>query len=336
MHAWRSALRGDPLPWLLERDDPAIRHLALTQLLDEPADAPTVRRARAAAMRTDPIASILDAMQPEGWWVRPDGAYSRKYTGYFWPLMFLEQMGADPRDRRLQRACRYTLEAGQAPGGGFGWAVRDGAVAHCLTGNVLRSLIVFGHLDDPAVRRGIAWETGAITGEGHERWHPAATSGPGFACGVNGGLPCAWGAVKAVRALAVIPPRRRTRAVRAALHAGAAFLLSVPPETADYPTDTRISSTWFKLGFPSAYMADVLQVGEALADLGMARDPRLRGLVDLVLTRQHPDGRYVNAYPYRGRLWSDVDAPGVPSKWVTLRVARFLKAAVGEGTEAAR
>jgi len=24
MQAWRSSLRGDPLPWLLERDDPAV------------------------------------------------------------------------------------------------------------------------------------------------------------------------------------------------------------------------------------------------------------------------------------------------------------------------
>jgi hypothetical protein len=322
-------LRGDPLPWLLEREDPAIRHLALTQLLDEPEDAPAVRRARAAAMRTEPIAPILEAMEPEGWWVRPGGAYSRKYTGYFWPLMFLEQMGADPRDRRLQRACTYTLEAGQAPGGGFGWAVRDSAAAHCLTGNVLRSLIVFGHLDDERVRRGIAWEAGAVTGEGHERWYPAATSGPGFACGVNGGLPCAWGAVKAVRALAAIPPQRRTRAVRTALREGSDLLLSVDPATAAYPTDTKVSANWFKLGFPSGYVADVLQVGEALADLGRARDPRLQGLVGFVLDRQHPGGRWFNAYPYRGRLWSDVDVPGRPSKWVTLRAARFLRAALG-------
>jgi hypothetical protein len=44
-------MRGDPLPWLLERGDPAIRHLALRELLDEPADAPSVRRARARACR---------------------------------------------------------------------------------------------------------------------------------------------------------------------------------------------------------------------------------------------------------------------------------------------
>lgn len=27
MEAWRTALRGDPLPWLLDRETPAIRHL---------------------------------------------------------------------------------------------------------------------------------------------------------------------------------------------------------------------------------------------------------------------------------------------------------------------
>ena len=43
-----------------------MRHLALTQLLDEPPDAPVVRRARAAAMRADPIASILQNQDVEG------------------------------------------------------------------------------------------------------------------------------------------------------------------------------------------------------------------------------------------------------------------------------
>jgi len=56
-------LRGDPLPWLLERGDRAIRHRALRELLDEPADAPSVRRACAAAMRVPPVSSILDGQE---------------------------------------------------------------------------------------------------------------------------------------------------------------------------------------------------------------------------------------------------------------------------------
>ena len=33
---WRAVLHADPLPWLLEEATPAVRHLALRQLLDEP------------------------------------------------------------------------------------------------------------------------------------------------------------------------------------------------------------------------------------------------------------------------------------------------------------
>jgi hypothetical protein len=193
----------------------------------------------------------------------------------------------------------------------------------------VRALIAFGFLDDERVARAIAWEAGAITGVGHERWHPGATSGPGFACGVNGGLPCGWGAAKAVHALAAIPPRRRTRAVRDAIAAGSAFLLSVDPSSGAYPTDSSISAHWRRLGFPSGYVADALEVGQALADLGKGRDPRLAGVVELVLDKQDRDGRWRNERDHRGRLWTAVDMPGRPSAWVTLRAARFLRAALG-------
>ena len=336
MEAWRAALRADPLPWLLEREDPAVRHLALLRLCDEPEGAGEVPRARRAAMRADPIASTLSAQDPAGFWDKPGAGYGRKYTGTVWSLIFLEQFGADGADPRIRAACRYVLEHTQASSGGFGasGALSErppppSAVLHCLNGNLLRSLISFGWLDDERVQRAVAWEASAITGEGHDRFFASGTSGPGFACGVNGRLPCGWGGVKAMRALASIPPRRRTRSVRSAIRQGTDFLLSVDPSTAAYPTDTRVSSSWFKLGFPSGYVADVLQVGETLADLGLATDPRLEGLVELVLGKQTPGGRWRNEYAYRGKTWVDVDPGGGPSKWVTLRAATFLKAALG-------
>jgi hypothetical protein len=74
---WRNALRSDPLPWLLEQDTPAVRHLALRLLLDEPEDAPTVRRARSRAMKVHPIGTILGAQEAEGYWVKPGSGYGR-------------------------------------------------------------------------------------------------------------------------------------------------------------------------------------------------------------------------------------------------------------------
>ena len=87
--SWRAALRADPLPWLLEDGDPAVRHLALQQLLDLPADEPEVAASRRAAMTTDPIASILAAQDPDGHWEKPGPAYATKYRGTVWQLIVL-------------------------------------------------------------------------------------------------------------------------------------------------------------------------------------------------------------------------------------------------------
>jgi hypothetical protein len=329
LDAWRSPLRGDPVPWLLEREDPAIRHLALRELLDEPADAPSVRRARAAAMRVPPISPILDAQEAPGYWVKPGSGYGPKYTGTVWSLMFLDQMGADPRDRGIRRACRYVLEHTQAPNGGFGWSNRNGGVVHCLNGNLLRALIDFGLQDDPSVRASVEWQARSITGERFDGYYRWATAGSGFRCGINGTEPCAWGAIKALRGLAAIPPRRRTRVVRDAIDVGVDFLLSRDPAIADYPTDTAVSANWFRFGFPSGYVADVLQNLEVLAELGRAKDPRLCHAIELVLSKQDQEGRWRNEHRYHRRLWTDVDPHRGPSKWVTLRACRVLKAAAG-------
>ena len=337
---WLAALRADPRPWLIEPARPAVRQLALRWLEDRPADDPDVLAARAAASARPPVAPILDAQEPGGWWVKPGPGYSPKYTGTVWSLIVLEQLGADPADPRIDDACEYVLEHTQAASGGFGCSGARRAdrrpppssVLHCLNGNLLRALIAFGHLEDPRVAAAVDWQARAVLGGPRApRFHASGTSAAGFACGVNEGMPCAWGAVKALRGLAAIPPAQRSREVQAAIEAGVELLLSVDPATARYPAGWggEVSSAWFKLGFPSGYVADILQVGEVMAELGRARDPRLSGLVDRVLAKQDDAGRWRNEFPYRGRLWSDVDAPGQPSPWVTLRACRFLRAALG-------
>jgi hypothetical protein len=197
---------------LLEHDTPGVRHLALRRLLDEPEDAPAVRRARSKAMRSPPISTILEHEDPQGWWEKPGRGYGRKYTGTVWSLMFLDQMGADGADRRIARACEYVLEHTQTANGGFG---ASGSVSerppppsdvyHCLNGNLLRAMIDFGLLDDPRVRRSVDWQARSITGEGFDGYYRSGTTGPGFGCAVNGPIP-----VRGARSRrsAVWPPSR--------------------------------------------------------------------------------------------------------------------------------
>jgi hypothetical protein len=332
---WTDDLRGDPLPWLLDEAAPAVRHLALRQLLDVAEIDPAVVAARAAAMRTHPIAAMLDAQDPGGWWVKPGAGYGPKYASTVWTLVFLDQLGADGSDPRVRTGCAYLLDHAQATNGGFGASAgREGrpapsTVVHCLNGNLLRALVGLGWLDDPRVERAIAWQASAIIGEGEIRFYRSSLPGPGFQCGANDGLPCAWGATKAVLALARIPPARRSGPVSRALEAGVAFLLSHDPAAADYPMgygNSKPNGSWFRLGFPSGYVSDVLQVLEALCEAGAAADPRLDRAIAWLLAQQDGHGRWANRYAYAGKMIVDIDEPGRPSRWVTLRACRVLKA----------
>jgi hypothetical protein len=338
---WRSQLKGDPLPWLLEEDAPAVRHLALRQLLDREEDAPEVRQARAAAMRTDPIAAILAAEQPGGFWVKPGPGYTPKYRGTVWQLIFLDQLGADGGDARVQAACEYVLAHSQARTGGFacyeggnrGEAPPPPSLAiHCLNGNLLRALIGFGRLEDERVQRAIDWQARSITGEGFGRYYRSGTSGPGFCCGSNEQLPCAWGAIKGLLALASIPAERRAPHVERAIQQGVAFLFSCDPATAAYPAgwgNVEPSPVWFKLGFPLGYVADLLQNLTVLCELGFAKDARLEGAVEWLLSQQDVSGRWRNQSASNGKMWVDIDKQGQLSKWVTLRACTVLKAVYG-------
>ena len=89
--------------------------------------------------------------------------------------------------------------------------------------------------------------------------------------------------------------------------------------------NTRPSGSWFKLGFPSGYVADVLQILEALVDMGYGGDPRLAGAISWLLAKQDDRGRWRNEYAYHGKTWVDIERQGQPSKWVTLRACRVLE-----------
>src|SRR6185312_8873448 len=107
--------------------------------------------------------------------------------------------------------------------GGFGMSgnkarrASSSGVIHCLNGNLLRALLGFGWISDSRVDRAVEWQARSISGEGFDRYYRWGTSGPGFGCGMNGGLSCAFGATKALRALARIPAGQRSSIVEGAI-----------------------------------------------------------------------------------------------------------------------
>jgi hypothetical protein len=319
----------DRLRWLLETDpeNPAVRYFALRDLLGRAEQEAQVRRARRAIMESGPVPAILVAQDEAGYWVKPGSGYSPKYLGTVWQIIFLAELGADPADERVRRGCEYLLEHNVAANGAFSCyrpPTPRGAL-HCLNGNLLEALIKLGFGDDPRLQAALEWQVRAITGDGEVEYYQSGTAGPGFACGVNLGQPCGWGAIKALKALRALPDDLRSANVQRAIDVGVEFLLGRDPALADYPYTERVSSTWFRLGFPLSYWSDVLENTSVLVELGYGGDERLAGAIQFIKEKADKHGRWKLENSLNGKMWVDIEKRGKPSKWVTLRALRVLK-----------
>jgi hypothetical protein len=326
------------LDWLLHKDsdNPSVRFFALTDLLGYPAEYPEVAAAREDVMRHGPVPAVLGAQQPEGYWEKPGEGYYPKYRGTVWSVIYLAQLGADPVHPRVRAAGDYLLENARAVTGVFSLTGTPSGNIHCLAGNLGAALLDLRFGQDKRLVQALELMARFATGDGvapaGQRKEPlhylkSGTCGPGFPCSANNRLPCAWGAVKVLRALVRVPEAERTPAMSAALQTAVDFLFSVDPATAAYPAgySDKPSRSWFRFGFPVFYVTDVLQIAEVLTEAGYGGDPRLAATYDLILGKRDGAGRWKMEYSYQGKTWADVEQRGKPSKWVTLRAMRVLK-----------
>ena len=310
---WRSLLHGDPLPWLLEKGDPAVRANALRTLLDRGPRDPELREAQQRAMSAPPISTILRRQRPDGGWPGPH-LYGPKYQSTHWSNLLLVEYGIDASDPRVRRAARRVLEDLSSPGtGGMEWVLGRDHGASCFTGNVVRYVSLAGYGADPRLEplvQRLVRESKKFDA----------------ACWINGEQPCAWGYARLVWGLAALPEAGRTREVERTLHRGVEFLLSYRMTRGAYPTDTEPSYLWRQLSFPLFYQGDVLFVLRAIDAAGAIDDPRAQPAIAWLLSRQDERGRWAGRAPYADRMPSKIDA----SKWVTLQVLTVLKHAFPE------
>lgn len=320
--------------WLLEENDPGARFLAMKDLLRLPRNDPQMINARQAAYQQGQIFHILERMDPEGYWVKPGPGYGPKYKSSVWALLLLAQLGADVKDDpRIGTACNYMIENALAPGGQFAYNGAASGTIDCLQGNLIWALKKMS-FDHPRLQSAYEWMARTVTGEGmspaSERKaalrYFAYKCGPNFACGANLKQPCAWGAVKVMMAFGLLEQNARTPMINQAIQMGIDFLLGTDPVNALYPhgENAKPSRDWWLFGFPVFYITDMLQIVEALVELGYGQDARLQNAIQYILSKQDEQGRWPLEYDYAGKTWRSYGKLHEPNKWVTMRVLKVL------------
>jgi hypothetical protein len=305
------------LEWLLEEDQPSIRYLALTGLLDRRQDDSDVKSAQTMIGSRGWAAEILSKQTPAGWWVGEDSLYRPKYLSTNWMLLALSDLGLTRADARINKACELWIRRFAKSDGGFG--VDDDRKSElCLVGNTARALVRFGYEDHPKVRSAFRW----LVREQKENggWH----------CWGKNGVIDAW---EGMSAFAVYPKQKWTRSLKRAVERGAEFFLK-----RELYKEGKRYEPWFRFHYPEHYYYDLLVGLDFLTALGFSSDKRLAYAVDQLKQKRRSDGKWnldaahpdVDAsiakwYKKRTPTPFALEEVGEPSKMITFRALRVLK-----------
>jgi hypothetical protein len=331
MSDWKSALKNFPLDWLLEENNPSVRYFTLVDILDKGEDAVEVKETKQNIMNGDNVQKILGKQKQGTYWVNPENFYvSTKYKGTVWSFLILAELNADGNDDRIKHPSEFLLKVSQdRESGGFSTRgnEEDGGsheqVIPCLTGNMIWALVRFGFLKDPRVQHGIDWILQ------YQRLDDAIEEPPkGWPYDRHkdcwGKHTCHMGVVKNLKALAEIPLNERTTKVNNFIRRAVEYLLEHRIYKKSHQKNAIAKEEWAQFGFPLMWKIDALEVLNILTNLGY-KDDRMQDAIDLVLSKQNDEGKWVLEKSFNGRVQANIEQKGKVSKWITLNAIRVLK-----------
>jgi hypothetical protein len=343
-----SALRAAPVDWLLEADNPPVRYFTMRDVLLYSTDDPRLLEANEAIATSRKVERIFRKQEPGGHWGSAATPYKPKYKSTYWQLIILGLLGLDREDERVSRAVDY-LWGFQHEDGGFCEKMEEGSrikyervrermaglgkepppfgewaageikesETTCLTGNVATSLIRMGYAEDRRVRRALDWLVDVQNQDGG--WLC-----PYWRAHIRDKHGCFMGTITPLDALAEYPERLRTPEMREAIDRGAEFMLMHRLYRADHHGFRVINESWLKLGFPQ-FFYDILRGLDVVTRLGYSEDERISDALGVLLGKQGEDGRWILESTPSGRMQTNLEQKGKPSKWITLNALRVLK-----------
>jgi hypothetical protein len=307
------------LEWLLD-SDPALRWQALRDLADAPAEIAAAERARVA--REGWGAQLLALQGDDGQWEggalfparRPGSGTGEKPTGQPWTataysLVALQDFGVDPHDENVRRAVERVRESSR-------WEHADqpffsGEVEPCINGLTVSLGAYFGQDVEGVVARLVqeqledgGWNCEAENGSVRSSFHTT------------------------IRVLEGLLEHERATG-------GSAESIAARRRGEEYLLERRlfrrkssgevVDPAYLQFSFPTRWHYDVLRALEYFRSVGDVPDPRLDEAIELLRSKQQPDGTWLLENTHPGKVhFALEDGDSRPSRWNTLRALRVL------------
>jgi hypothetical protein len=300
--------------WLLE-GDVSIQYQARRDLLGE--GGPALEGLRARIGTEGWGARLLAARRPDGHWGR--GYYQPKWTSTHYSLQDLRRLEPPPDTAAARQSVEMLLAEAIGPDGGVYYSpllVRTKRPSDvCINGMVLdfaSYFLVLGQRTRELADSLLAARMGDF-GWNCEGWRGATHSSFHTTISVLEGLSSFSGA----------EPGYRGPELAEAIAEGAAFLLRhrlFRSHRSGEPADPKM----LMLSYPFRWKYDILRALDWFARAGRPYDERMGDALGLLLAKRRKDGTWPLQNRHPGATHFEMEEPGGPSRWNSLRALRVL------------
>jgi len=300
------APRPAHLKWLLD-SDPAIRWQVMRDLTDEPPHIVAAERSRVATEGWG--AALLARQSPSGHWGDPRKE-DRGLLISLYSLVVLMDLGLDPASeqaRRMSSRVENRLV--------FQWLDNrpffQGETEPCINGRILALGAYFKERNEALVHQLLS-EQLEDGGWNCEAPKSRRSSFHTTICVLEG-------------LLAYERAGRKSAVVTKARERAENYLVD-RSLFRSFRTGDIIDKRWLRFSYPPVWHYDVLRGLDYLRDAGVKPDHRVREAIDVLIARQHQNGRWPLNLLHPERIPLEMETRvGSASRWNTLRALRVLR-----------
>ncbi len=187
----------------------------------------------------------------------------------------------------------------------------------CLTGNMCLALIRLGYSSDRRVKKALKWLV-------EVQFEDGGWLCPYWSSHRNDKHGCFMGTITPLDAFSELPAGKRTLGITRSIEAGVEFLLMHRLFKADHHGFRVIKESWLELGFPQ-FFYDILRGLSVVCKTGYADDERIDDALQILLEKQQEDGSWILESSPIGRMQTNLEQKGKPSKWITLEALKVIR-----------
>ncbi len=304
-------MNSEILSWLLE-GDPSIRWQVQKDLLHFPSTKYETERKKITSVGWGK--RLLDLQDSDARW--GGGMYGPKYISTTYTMLTLRLLGIPANNPQAKRACKLFLDEGFYTDGGinffsYAWKYSE----TCVTSMIL-SLLTYFRYPDERIHSVASFVIGQQMLDGG--WNCESPKGA-----THSSFHTTIAALEGLYEYECLFPEKKKRIsqVRARAHE---FLLAHRLYKS-HRTGEVFDPKMTAMPFPPRWRYDFLRGLDYFQACNAKKDERMKDAIELLKSKQKPDGRWVMNTGMTGRKFFDMEKAGQPSRWNTLRALRVLQ-----------